>query len=329
MAGTPNARQSARRDNRRAFTLVEMLVVIAIIGILVALLLPAVQAAREAARRTQCQNNLKQIGIALHTYRNNWECFPPAYISVAVDEPDWGWGVFLLDYMERQPLVHELQPSERRLKDVLADNRLRIWLKSPLPEFRCPSDRTPKMLPHTLRPFYPPSTGDRFEPSKSNYVAVCGLYDRADGMENNGVMYGNSEVDIREIPDGTSYTFVIGERHRRCGAATWIGNRNPYGLSDLGAYFVQGRVSIKLNEPLDQGPDTCREGFSSAHSGGGHFLFCDGAVRFMADNLSFSNGTVDVYAQTGTFDRNQGYDLGIYQLLGIRNDDIPFREEWE
>jgi len=329
MAGTRTDRQSAERKPRSAFTLVEMLVVIAIIGILIALLLPAVQAAREAARRMRCQSNLKQIGIAMHNYHNAIECFPPGYISMTVDVEEWGWPIFLLPYMERKPLHGELNPRDLRLADVLNDSFLRTLLETPLAEFRCPSDRTPSALPRRLRPFYPLGSGDLFEPATANYVAVCGLYDRADGTENNGVLYGNSHVTIRDVPDGTAYTFQVGERHQRCGAATWCGNRNPFGLSDLGAYLVQGRVSIKMNDPLDRGADSCREGFSSSHSGGGNFLFCDGAVRFIADNLGFSNSNVDVYDQTGTFTRVQGYQMGVYQLMGIRDDDIPFREEWE
>jgi len=331
MAGTRTDRRSAARGRKRAFTLIEMLVVIAIIGILVALLLPAIQMAREAARRMRCQNNLHQIGIAMHNYHDAIQCFPPGYISMEVNVEEWGWPVFLLPYMERKPLHGELNPRGFRLADVLDDAFLRTLVEQPLAEFRCPSDRTPSALPRQLRPFYPPSTGDLFEPATANYVAVCGLYDRADGTENNGVLYGNSHVTIRDVADGTAYTFMVGERHQRCGAATWCGNRNPFGLSDLGAYFVQGRVSIKLNDPFDKGADSCREGFSSAHSGVGNFLFCDGAVRPIADNVGFSNSNVDIYDQTGTntFSRAQGYDMGIYQLMGIRNDDIPFREEWE
>jgi prepilin-type processing-associated H-X9-DG protein len=248
---------------------------------------------------------------------------------MTVDVEEWGWAVFLLPYMQRKPLYNELNPNERRLADVLLDPFLVRMIQTPLAEFRCPSDRTASLLPRNSRPFYAPGSGNAFEPPTSNYIGVCGLFDRADGLENNGVLYGNSSVSIRDVSDGVTYTFHVGERDKRCAAGTWCGNRNPFGLSDLGAYFVQGRVSIKLNDPLDTGADSCREGFSSPHSGIGNFLFCDGAVRPIADNIGFSNGTVDVFALTGTFTRTQGYQLGVYQLLGIRDDDIPFMEEWE
>src|SRR6516164_352800 len=97
------------KRNRRAFTLIEVLVVISIIGLLVALLLPAVQAAREAARRIQCVNNLKQLGLALHTYESASRSFPPGYVS-SFDAsgndtgPGWGWGAMLLPQIEQKPL---------------------------------------------------------------------------------------------------------------------------------------------------------------------------------------------------------------------------------
>jgi len=331
MSGARTGLPSVNRKRRFAFTLVELLVVITIIGILIALLLPAVQAARGAARRMQCKNHLKQIGLAMHHYHDSFQTFPPGYISMAVDTEEWGWPVFLLPYMERKPLYGELNVNERRLTDLLADPNpfSRILVQTPLAEFRCPSDRTPDLLPAVLRPFNGIGAGPGFEPATSNYIGVCGLWDRADGLENNGVLYGNSHVSIRDIADGTAYTFFVGERDRRCGAGTWCGNRNPVGVSDLGAYYVQGRVSIKLNHPYDQGADSCREGFSSPHAGGANFLVCDGSVHFISDNIGFSNSNIDVYDPLGTFERAQAYYLGIYQLLGIRNDDIPFREEWE
>jgi prepilin-type N-terminal cleavage/methylation domain-containing protein/prepilin-type processing-associated H-X9-DG protein len=329
MSSPITCRQSSGPRPASGFTLVEMLVVIAIIGLLIALLLPAVQAAREAARRMKCQNNLKQIGIAMHNYHDAMNTFPPGYISVDVDVAEWGWPVFLLAYMERGSLDRELAISARRLMDAMNDPLGRVLLQTPLADFRCPSDRTQSRLPSNLRFFADVTTGSGFEPATSNYIGVCGLFDRADGQENDGVLYGNSHVSITDIPDGTSYTFMVGERDRRCGAGAWCGNRNPFGISDVGAYFVQGRVSIKLNDPLDQGADTCREGFSSPHSGGANFLFCDGSARIIADNIGFSNSTVDVYDPTATYDRTQAFQMGLYQLFGIRKDEVPFQEEWD
>jgi prepilin-type N-terminal cleavage/methylation domain-containing protein/prepilin-type processing-associated H-X9-DG protein len=328
--------ESADREPRSAFTLVEMLVVIAIIGVLIALLLPAVQAAREAARRAQCKNHLKQIGLAMLNYHDSFQVFPPGYISgVAPNEEEWGWAVFLLPYMERKPLYGEMNVNERRLVEMLMDTGTapfpppRILVQTPIVDFRCPSDRTEALLPSRMRRFDGIGAGTGFEPATSNYVGVSGLWDRAGALKNNGVLYGNSSISIRDIVDGTSRTFAVGERHRRCGAAVWCGPRDPFGISDLGVYFVLGRVSIKLNHPDDIGADTCREGFSSQHAGGGNFLFCDGSVHFIRDNIGFSNAGIDIYDPTLSLDGTLAYSLGLYQLLGIIDDDIPIREEFD
>ncbi|MHC5542572.1 DUF1559 family PulG-like putative transporter, partial [Singulisphaera rosea] len=101
-------RQRAKQDWRRGFTLIELLVVIAIIALLIALLLPAVQAAREAARRMQCANNLKQIGLAIHGYHDAWQVFPPAYLARKTTGPNlgagWAWGTLSLPYLEQRPV---------------------------------------------------------------------------------------------------------------------------------------------------------------------------------------------------------------------------------
>src|SRR5580693_8105777 len=106
----------ARRP-RQAFTLIELLVVIAIIAVLVSMLLPAVQQAREAARRSQCRNNLKQIGLALHNYEGSYRVFPPGYVDFNFNPnntpdtdlgPGWGWATFLLPYMDQSPLYNQI-----------------------------------------------------------------------------------------------------------------------------------------------------------------------------------------------------------------------------
>jgi prepilin-type N-terminal cleavage/methylation domain-containing protein len=328
---------SANRKPPRGFTLVEILVVIAIIGILIALLLPAVQMAREAARRMRCSNNLKQIGLAVHHYHDSHKTFPPGYICVEPDFEEWGWPVFLFPYLEEDVLYNDLDVNQTRLWQVFTkeypveygENYGETLLQAPLATFRCPSDKTANLLPAELRRYDGYHARPGFEPATSNYIGVSGLFDRAGTLENNGVLYGNSKVTFRDIPDGNSNTFMIGERDERCAAGAWCGNRDPFERGVLGAYYVQGRVSIPLNERNDTGDDSCREGFSSPHPGGGQFVFCDASVHFIDETLRFSNADIDVYAPHGTFNGVQGHALGLYQLLGIRNDDVPILEEWE
>lgn len=312
----------------RGFTLVEILVVIAIIGILIALLLPAVQMAREAARRMQCSNHLKQIGLAMHNYLNNHQVFPPGYIAVKSERPEWAWPVFLFPYLELETMAREMDVNRFRFPDVLSDDYLRLNLVSPIPLFRCPSDRTPNLLPREVRHFDMAFWPHRFEPATSNYMGNMGFWDRAGALPNNGVLYGNSAVSIRDIADGTSFTFLVGERDRRCGAGTWCAVRDPFNNGQFGIYYAVGRVSLKLNYPLDVGDDSCREGFSSPHAGGGHFLLCDGSVQFVANTIEFSNAGVDPLWQEGEITPQIARQMGLYQRLGMRNDGVPIRGEW-
>lgn len=351
------------RNGRRsagAFTLVELLVVITIIGVLVALLLPAVQAAREASRRSSCTNNLKQLGLAMHAYHDALGSFPPGYIYVARDVEEWGWAVFLFPYLEESNRHEILKVNDGRLTDAIRDAQLRPRLQDRLSVFRCPSDEGGRLLPLTSRRFDDGAAGiARFEPAISNYVGVLGLYDLAGNYPNNGVLFGNSAVSTRDIPDGTSHTLAIGERDINCSAGAWCGNKNPAGNRDDGIYFTVGRVSMPINATA---PFQCTEGFSSPHPGGANFLLCDGSVRFLSETISYVPSPSDpmgmdemmyaegdmgtagmMYAEDefaveedgqGSLDNYQtpGQDykgkIGVFQALGIRNDGMLFGDEW-
>ncbi len=132
------------RDARSGFTLVELLVVIAIIGILIALLLPAVQAAREAARRSQCTNNLKQLGLALHNYHDANTKLPPGwlqkYVGTALSSTGWGWGSFVLPFVEQQSLFDIIQPGQGSLWAATAEVAKLAAMQQELKAYRCPSD---------------------------------------------------------------------------------------------------------------------------------------------------------------------------------------------
>ena len=139
----------------------------------------------------------------------------------------------------------------------------------------------------------------------------------------NGVFNGLITVKLKQITDGTSSTFLLGERDSYCLSATWIGVRNPPGANMLGISWALGRVSLKFNHPQTGDHNTCTEGFSSKHPGGGNFAFCDGSVTFINEDIEYNEA--DNYEEQG-LDYFQGVKngktIGAYQRLGVRNDDV-------
>jgi len=255
---------------KSGFTLIELLVVMAIIAVLIALLLPAVQQAREAARRTQCKNNLKQIGLALHNYHDVALCFPPGYlgypalgactannltfpltqVSGAYIAQGWGWGTYILPYLEQANLYNTIQPGTNQ---TLCDNAtdvpstllpataaaIQAAERMVLAAYVCPTANDPDLIPtrgtvgagngNTC----PGSVGATASPTyhaKSNYRGICGLnYDGIDitadagavgyagaynaNLGTHGVFGDGTQfvMTIGNITDGTSNTFAIGE----------------------------------------------------------------------------------------------------------------------
>jgi prepilin-type N-terminal cleavage/methylation domain-containing protein len=346
------------KRKRSAFTLVELLVVIAIIGVLVALLLPAIQAAREAARRANCQSNLKNIALALLNYHTAQKRFPLGFVSQPDRTEAWGWTTYTLPNLEEQALYDALDPSQRRLADLFIAGRTdpsQISLvQTPLAIFRCPTDDTPALWPidgssraprttdtgQWERHFNGDNTPTNFQPPASNYIANRGFIDIGcprdlaapaavwkpdpERCNNNGIFFGNSRIAIKRIPDGTSHTFLLGERDRYCLGATWIGARNPPGADMFGSAMLLGRVSLKLNHPVTGDHQTCTEGFSSAHPGGAFFAFCDGSVHFISDDIEYDDAGNQRNILPKNFKPQQfGLTIGIYQRLGVRNDDLP------
>jgi prepilin-type N-terminal cleavage/methylation domain-containing protein/prepilin-type processing-associated H-X9-DG protein len=238
---------------RRAFTLIELLVVIAIIAVLIGLLLPAVQKVREAAARLKCANNMKQLGLGMHNYHNSYLAFPPAFSRPSL----WGWAVWILPYVEQDNLFRSLDP----LNTNLSVNALTT---SPLPVYMCPSDQNA-----TINNWY----GGY---AKSNYAV------------NEQICDGGSAIPIAQITDGTSNTFMIGERDMQNQlAATWPGR-----VSVSGVASVIGRPNWPINTKYAGGNTCCasdtgctRYAWSSMHTGGANFLFCDGAVRFLRNGI--------------------------------------------
>jgi len=362
---------------KRGFTLVELLVVIAIIGILVALLLPAIQAAREAARRSQCSNNLKNLALGLHNFHDSKKHFPSGFDKGSWFVPVWGWSYHSLPYIEESALHDQLAAGgtdrNRTLAEVFTDAAAKGGLGSPeakalqtsLAVFRCPSDLSPELLPnyeggtasgYRLRPFdstTPPPPGgsaEAFQPSTSNYVGSRGFfYERichpgtGIGCDNTGIFYNDSHVEIKHITDGTSKTFLLGERDDRCDSATWVGMVSPPDVNHKRGYFLTAVTFWVLNQPeLDKSQTTvfrgCDAGFSSVHPGGAFFAMADASVRFISDEIGFDNGNIShpynptigiPFNPVPPYPANWPNDtIGVYQRLGTINDGLVIGESY-
>ncbi len=275
-------------NKRRGFTLIELLVVIAIIAVLVAILLPAVQQAREAARASQCRNNLKQLGIALHNYHEVAFQFPPMfYWDPAGNAPSWGWTVSLLPYVELPGTYNILTPDTVTLAQAMADPTRRAVAQKRIAVYRCPTDNGPDL---TIQPIAGQMT------SRSNYPAVNGTGPRT-YHSNQAGMFGrrNQGVSIRDVTDGTTNALMVGERATYFSGNTvdcythWVGvcegNMDASGYK--GALEVGGSTGYHINTVASVNW-MYRSWFSSLHRGGSHFVLGDGSVRFVSENIDFT-----------------------------------------
>jgi prepilin-type N-terminal cleavage/methylation domain-containing protein len=312
----------------RGFTLIELLVVIAIIAILIALLLPAVQQAREAARRTQCKNNLKQFGIAFHNYHDVFNTFPPGCISFPINSTTttelscWSWGAFTLPYIEQSSLYTSLNVGNVTLAQNAATvNGLR-FLQTPLSGFRCPSDTGPALnnfnealadVPGdaqvaTYSRLITSNGTDRLPIATSNYVMVaCSSVSTTPPFfstippgfgQATGVGFNCSRINFRDITDGTSNTLLLGERAFKTGTLN-VGAGNALGFSPVAGVNSALRPSMAalgipyqgINQSVINRQHQTR-GFSSQHVGGAQFVLCDGSVRFISENIDYNYTTI-------------------------------------
>ncbi len=320
---------------KQGFTLIELLVVIAIIAVLIALLLPAVQQAREAARRTQCRNNLKQIGLALHNYHDLHGTFPPGNVFSS-RQPDAGyrinlttanratgysWAALILPQIDQSTLYNQLNIGNLELVELLLNASTRNQVQAVVPGYRCPSDTAPQL--NDQRGFTNAAYGD-IAAATASYVGVHGTrWVHADDWVLNqtdpfGTFWPGSKVRLTDYTDGASNTFIVGERNWDNLSAIWIGVRNYAGNGDVGLRQTQGLANWKLNLPNAPGQTTAGRGFHSAHTGGAHFLFGDGRVQFVSDAIHFDN-TPEVVGNPRTL-------RGTYQRLAIRNDGAALGE---
>lgn len=318
----------------KGFTLVELLVVIAIIGILIALLLPAVQAAREAARRSQCLNNLKQLGLGMHNYHDVNKQFAPGNRNCDPANPGtgscaggygnvWEGGahrkgsllVKMLPYVEQRPLYDQLDFRG----DVIAQLSSLGYGRREIPGFRCPSD--PWTDPNPGQSNYAPSLGFQPMPGRS-----CTAYQPPNvinyyhgGLTGHGSTESPQQVSgcfsrysfaasIAQITDGTSNTILMGE------IRPWCGDHHRGGWMNPNALWTATTSPINYPTCPDEAPgnggtDGCNafgnwqtsQGFKSKHPGGAQFLFADGSARFLSQTIDYET----------------------YQRLGDRWDNLP------
>lgn len=258
---------------RRGFTLIELLVVIAIIAILIALLLPAVQQAREAARRSQCKNNLAQIALATLNYEMAHGVLPPGCvnpdgpITSTAEGYHMSWTVQLLPYLDQSALFQEIDFAKGAYDqpELINDSRMHAYL--------CPSD-----------------------PGNEDSVSFAGCHGGSETQiadDNEGVFFLNSRVRFRDIKDGSTNTLFFGEKVRTEGDLNWLsgtrtslkntGNKpnSAPSVRGLNRQFGNGTPieSINMEDPNVVG------GFGSHHTGGAQFALGDGSVRFLSENI--------------------------------------------
>lgn len=289
--------------SQNAFTLVELLVVIAIIGILVGLLLPAVQAAREAGRRSQCSNNLRQMGIAFHGYEGTFKVFPhggagAVSLTNSAIRGRWrlSWGAAILPYMEQAPLfaqIDQKQPYTHSNNATAGGTVVPIYLcpSGPGRDLLRPNGdalSSPKIYARTD---YGGNYGERglrcfpMTNCQNNYS------DKGDtsGAGRGTLLIGSDrEVRIQDILDGTSNTVLVGEAPEGI-HSIWIGHKNVFdqsapvnGRAKAGAKWLSCQPIFKSSPSsfCDYGQE-----FHSFHSGGAQFVMADSSVQFLAETL--------------------------------------------
>ena len=270
---------------RHGLTLIEVIFVLGIVAFAAAMFVPATRGGRHAARRSECKNNLKQIGLAMHNYHDTFNRLPPGY--VVGDEYAthlWGWSTYLLPYIDQNPLYNQLNVGVAGWieNDKSGSNTV-------LPAFRCSSDVGSPLVIGSIKA------------ARSNYVANNGCHLAINFAVNNpvcstaslgttgcvggGPFSRNSNFRFPDCQDGLSNTFLVGERSSATtisssmvgGDSIWIGAAN---VSPNGVGLILGDTHAVPNSSV-----ATPYGYSSKHTGGAQFLMADGAVRFISSNI--------------------------------------------
>ena len=317
---------------KRGFTLIELLVVIAIIAILIALLLPAVQQAREAARRSQCKNNLKQIALALHTYHDVHRAFPPGYLFHPTNGANCAtWSIFSLPYLEEANLYNSFNFASPCLASASSSGQtgsitVAEAANTIVSTFRCPSDGGSETVPTNVT-----TAGEATAVALSNYPGNAGPESPGGGTTSpgtndltvaggptGGVFILQSSRRIRDLKDGTSNTILVGERRTE---GNDIGsNANNFAIWSSPNFFQAAPANAKKaaliygwgTAPINDQTSNKQGCFSSPHDGGAQFALGDGTVRFISEAINFAstgeNSTQGVYQNL--LDRIDGQVLG-------------------
>ncbi|MES2791910.1 MAG: DUF1559 domain-containing protein [Planctomycetota bacterium] len=309
---------------RKAFTLIELLVVIAIIAVLIALLLPAVQQAREAARRSQCKNNMKQLGLAMHNYHDTLTVFPMGVLTD--DRPNWR--VFILPYLDQAPLYNTLQLNGGGYFAHAPVGPPAGFSQNPvlrglfLPVYACPSSTNASFTNSTQYSYqgmtihYAGISGATPDPAGRTNVCTGDLLCSSSSSCKNGMITPFSSRRSRDCTDGMSNTLLVGEQSgltrnvdlsanglggwfsvgNHPGLATW-GDGTTLPLSTAcGACYPGGITTVRYppNAYKTTTPPTPGNSYfsfntvlTSQHVGGIHALLADGSVRFVSDNINF------------------------------------------
>jgi prepilin-type N-terminal cleavage/methylation domain-containing protein len=302
---------------KRGFTLIELLVVIAIIAILIALLLPAVQQAREAARRTQCKNNLKQLGLALHNYADVFLQFPigvlnpgvqtvaslPYTSTCATDCRNTPWSLMILPYLDQSPMYNQLnfslpmssaQRSGTGPANAVVAINAAVWATTDITVFKCPSDQIygdPQNQPGTAH--YAITNGRRTSywwptVEGSGRLEDIGVMWKQDTYAYRTIMGINGGARIADISDGTSNTFALVETPFKKNNVFYGPFWNAWNYTS-GVEFGSNLMNAKGGCGGGSSGCTYAWGSGSKHVGGMQALMCDGTVRFISENILFAN----------------------------------------